>query len=213
MMRAMPVPPHIVGSPATTARRPKPRERVLIAAESVWGELGYAQARIEDVLKVADVSRATFYQNFAGKEDVAAALLDRAIAVLLSSVAARTQLGKTFPDKVERALDAYLELWQQHGRIIQELTVEALRPGSTLGPVRKRAVDAVVDVLSHYFYVERGFRIERMVALHLALGIEAALMHLQLEKPLTAARRTSVRAEILALVLDTVGRPSRRRRT
>lgn len=198
---ASPIPSHIVGSPASTARRPPPRERLLIAAEAVWSDVGYATSRVEDVLKAADVSRATFYLNFRDKEALAAALLDRAIEVLLSAAARSSLGGKTFDEKVAAALDAYLELWERHGRIVQELTVEALRPGSTLGPVRKRAVDAAVAVLSAQFQILRGEPIEPLVVRHLILGIEAVLVHQRFEKRPTAAQRTELREQLLAIAL------------
>lgn len=215
------IPSHIVGSPAATAKRPPPRERLLIAAEAVWSDVGYAVSRVEDVLNVADVSRATFYLNFSGKEELAAALLDRAIAVLLDAAARRSLGGKTFDEKVAAALDAYLELWDRHGRIVQELTVEALRPGSTLGPVRLRAVDAAVTVLSAQFQILRGEPIAPTVVRHLILGIEAVLMHQRLERKATATERAALRDQLLAIALAAAratprslppsARPARRR--
>lgn len=195
------IPAHIVGSPAATARRPPPRERLLIAAEAVWSDVGYAASRVEDVLDVADVSRATFYLNFSGKEELAAALLDRAIAVLLEAAARRSLGGKTFEEKVAAALDAYLELWDRHGRIVQELTVEALRPGSSLAPVRHRAVDAAVAVLAAQFQIVRGEAIDPMIVRHLILGIEMVLMHQRLERRATATERAELREQLLAIAL------------
>ena len=202
------IPAHIVGSPAATARRPPPRERLLIAAEAVWSDVGYAASRVEDVLKVADVSRATFYQHFRGKEELAAALLDRAIEVLLEAAARRSLGGTTYEEKVAAALDAYLELWERHGRIVSELTVEALRPGSSLGPVRKRAVDAAVAVLSAQFQLQRGVPIEPMVVRHLILGIEAVLMHERLERRARPAQRD----QLLAIALAAANGPELTRR-
>lgn len=206
------IPPHIVGSPAATARRPPTRERLLIAAEAVWSDVGYAASRVEDVLKVADVSRATFYQHFAGKEELAAALLDRAIEVLLDATARRSLTGATFEEKVAAALDAYLELWERHGRIVGELTVEALRPGSTLGPVRKRAVDAAVAVLSAQFQLQRGVPIEPLVVRHLILGIESVLMHEQLVRQAPASTRAALRDRLLAIALAAARGPELTRR-
>jgi AcrR family transcriptional regulator len=174
---------------------------LLIAAEAVWSDVGYAASRVEDVLKAADVSRATFYLNFRDKEALAAALLDRAIEVLLEAAARRSLGGKTFDEKVAAALDAYLELWERHGRIVQELTVEALRPGSTLGPVRKRAVDAAVAVLSAQFQLLRGRPIDPLVVRHLILGIEAVLVHQRFEKRATGAQRAELREHLLAIAL------------
>lgn len=205
------IPAHIVGSPAVTTRRPPPRERLLIAAEAVWSDVGYAASRVEDVLAVADVSRATFYLNFTGKEELAAALLDRAIVVLLEAAARRSLGGATFEEKVAASLDAYLELWERHGRIVSELTVEALRPGSSLGPVRKRAVDAAVTVLATQFQLQRGMPIDSMIVRHLILGIEAVLMHQRLDRRQTATERAALRDQLLAIALAAANTAPRRR--
>ncbi len=200
-------PAHIVGSPNEIVRRPRPRERVLIAAETVWSERGYARASVEDVLEVADVSRATFYQHFGSKEDLAAALFERAIAVLVSSVMERALAEKTVNAKLAVSLDVYLELWQSHGRLVQDLSIEALRPGSKLGPARRSAVDSVVDVLGDTLYDECGVRIEPLVLQHLVLGVEAVLVHRQIEERLTDATRRHVHEAILPLFIRLLGDP------
>jgi AcrR family transcriptional regulator len=200
----MKIPDHIVGSPSALARRPPPRERLLIAAEAVWSETGYAAARVEDILRAADVSRATFYLNFATKEELAAALLERAVQVLLATATQRSLGGASFEAKVALALEAYLELWDQHGRIVQELTAEALRPGSSLGPVRERAVEAAVAVLCAQFQVVRGEPVAPMVVRHMILGIEAVLLHQQLGK----RGSRELHAMLVEVVLGAVGRPA-----
>ena len=45
------------------------RERLLRAMAEVMADKGYARTSVADVLRVAHVSRETFYEQFASKED------------------------------------------------------------------------------------------------------------------------------------------------
>ena len=195
------VPSHIVGPRAKLGKRPPSTERILMAAESIFGERGFGSVSVEDILNLADVSRATFYQHFKSKEELAAALFDRALEVLTESVLARFASETTLEGKIAAGLDVYLELWQRHGRLVQELSIEALRPGSKLAPARKRVVDAVVEVLCARAYEETGRRYDPIACEHLILGIEAVLVHRCLETGLTSEARRELQAKLSPLVL------------
>ncbi len=57
-------------NPEVGARGQRTRQRILDAALRVFGEEGYHQCGIDRITRVAGCSRPTFYQYFAGKEDV-----------------------------------------------------------------------------------------------------------------------------------------------
>ena len=177
-----------------------------MAAEAIFGERGYASVSVEEILNLADVSRATFYQHFGSKEELAAALFDRALEVLTKSVFERIAVELTLEAKIAAGLDVYLELWQGHGRLVQELSIEALRPGSKLAPARKRVVDSVVSVLCAQALAETGEPFEPIVCEHLILGIEAVLVHRCLEGELTHDARRELRAKLLPLIMSSSGR-------
>lgn len=65
------------GNARQRAQRADTRDRLLAAAVRVFARQGYADATIEDVLKEAGVSRATFYAQFEGKAGLVAAIADR----------------------------------------------------------------------------------------------------------------------------------------
>src|SRR5439155_21837138 len=50
------------------------RRLLLEAAQDVFGQRGYGATTIDDIVKVAGASRATFYLHFAGKAEVMAAI-------------------------------------------------------------------------------------------------------------------------------------------
>lgn len=53
------------------------RERLLVAAEGVFGRLGYESTRIADIVAEAGISHGLFYRHFADKDAILNAVLDR----------------------------------------------------------------------------------------------------------------------------------------
>jgi AcrR family transcriptional regulator len=68
--------------------RPATRERLLDAASEVFGERGFAAATVEEVCERAGFTRGAFYSNFATKEELLLALLDREEAQVLERLSA-----------------------------------------------------------------------------------------------------------------------------
>lgn len=73
----------MTASPAPTgraaylqARRERTRSDILVAGRQVFARANYVQAKIEDIIKAARVSRATFYAHFDTKLDLAYAIYD-----------------------------------------------------------------------------------------------------------------------------------------
>lgn len=56
------------GAPKT-ARGARTRAKILLAAEEVFGSMGYHQAGVSDITRLAGVAQGTFYTYFASKED------------------------------------------------------------------------------------------------------------------------------------------------
>lgn len=57
-------------------RREGTRAAILLAGREVFARANYLQAKVEDILRAAGVSRATFYSHFDGKLDLAYAIYD-----------------------------------------------------------------------------------------------------------------------------------------
>ena len=53
------------------------REKLLDSALAAFGQKGFASATIDEIAEGAGFSRGAFYSNFASKEDLAVALMDR----------------------------------------------------------------------------------------------------------------------------------------
>jgi AcrR family transcriptional regulator len=70
----------------TTRRRGVTRERVLDAARDVFAERGVYGATVEEICARAGFTRGAFYSNFADKDDVLRALIEREQARLLDHI-------------------------------------------------------------------------------------------------------------------------------
>ena len=128
-------------------RRPPVMERILLGAEHVFAKLGLRDARVDDILVAADVSRRTFYKRYAGKDEVAEALLVRSVETLIGAASERAARAASPRARIEAALDVYLDLFREHGRLARDLFVESQRPGSPLAPTRAKAAERVVSFI------------------------------------------------------------------
>jgi AcrR family transcriptional regulator len=85
------------------------RGRILSAMARAMAEKGFARTTVADVIALAGVSRETFYEQFADKEDCLLAALD-AGAQLLIAVLEKAAAGEGEPlDRLDRVLEAYLD--------------------------------------------------------------------------------------------------------
>ncbi|WP_164984034.1 TetR/AcrR family transcriptional regulator [Cellulomonas endophytica] len=75
--------------PAPSSRRERTRERLLDAAYEVFAETGVAAASVEEVCERAGFTRGAFYSNFATKEELFSALLERENGDVLAALGER----------------------------------------------------------------------------------------------------------------------------
>jgi AcrR family transcriptional regulator len=111
--------------------------RVLEGAAKAFGELGYANVRVEDILAAADISRPTFYKLYASKEQVFEALSarhHREILKLVQSAAEEQQGGVA---RLFAIVDVFLRWRATLGPLGRVLDVEARTPGSSIADHRK----------------------------------------------------------------------------
>ncbi len=69
------------------------RERLIAAMLSAAAELGYRETNVQDVIDRAGVSRPTFYEHFANKEDCFLAAFDSSAARLRERVESASEAG------------------------------------------------------------------------------------------------------------------------
>ena len=109
--------PAIPATPARASRPPKDevRTRVLRAAGEVFAERGFAAASLDQVAAAAGFTKGAVYSNFAGKDELFLALMDREVAERLRRVEATLAEAADLPGAlvaVAAELSFRTESWQ-----------------------------------------------------------------------------------------------------
>ncbi|MET0603258.1 MAG: TetR/AcrR family transcriptional regulator [Baekduia sp.] len=123
------------------------RERILDAVLQAASQSGYAAMRIEDVIAIAGVSRRTFYDHFANKEEAFLAAYELVLEQLLSGVTAAFASGESWTSRVRRGLAAFLNLLASEPVLAQVCVVEALAAGPRALARRTEAMEAFQALL------------------------------------------------------------------
>ena len=123
------------------------RERILDAVLQAASESGYAAMRIEDVIAVAGVSRRTFYDHFANKEEAFLAAYELVLEQLLSGVSSAFASGASWTSRVRRGLAAFLNLLASEPVLARVCVVEALAAGPRALARRGQAMEAFQALL------------------------------------------------------------------
>ena len=108
-----------------------PAERLLIAAEQLFGEHSYRRTTVADICAAAGIATGSFYAHFASKADIFAAVIRRINADLRQAMASALRIAQDNQRARERAgFRAYFDLMSQRPwiyRIVRE--AEFLAPG------------------------------------------------------------------------------------
>jgi AcrR family transcriptional regulator len=113
------------------------RERLIVAMLSAASDLGYLETNVQDVIDRAGVSRPTFYEHFANKEDCFLAAFDSSAERLRKTVAAAARNGgDVWRDRVRYGLEAILQFAVREPHTARTLVVEAR--AASVAAVRRR---------------------------------------------------------------------------
>jgi AcrR family transcriptional regulator len=106
------------------------RERLFAAAAAVFAQHGYADASAEAISRAAGMSKATFYEHFANKEECILALFDEAQRVLLTRMTqASASAGSDPVARLREGIRAFLAALEDHPNEAQTLLVEIIGAG------------------------------------------------------------------------------------
>jgi AcrR family transcriptional regulator len=145
------VPPAARGrhAPPPEVRLPLQRERLLRAAAAEFADRGYAGASSESISRRAGMSKATFYEHFANKEECIIALFDDASRVVTESMvrAARDVGSRDALERMKAAVRAFLTSLAEHPEFAQTLLVEIIGAGPRAAQRRDQMVQQFADVL------------------------------------------------------------------
>src|SRR5687768_16393171 len=117
-------------APPLEVRQSVQRDRLFAAAAAVFARAGYAEASAESIAREAGMSKATFYEHFANKEECVLALFDAASGEVLQAMARATaEAGDDPRERMRAGAVAFLEMLASHPDEAQTLLVEVIGAG------------------------------------------------------------------------------------
>jgi AcrR family transcriptional regulator len=123
------------------------RERLLSAAARVAVERGYGEMTVADVIKLAAVSRRTFYEHFANKEAVFLATYDAVDDHLHSVLATAAEGREDWADRVVAVISALIDFFAGRPDLARLYLVEALALGDTFEERAERSTARLSELL------------------------------------------------------------------
>jgi AcrR family transcriptional regulator len=128
------------------------RGRMLDAICRAVAENGYAETTVADVIQRAGVSRETFYEHFAGKEDCFLSAYDLASVTLQEAIADAVTSGDDDPlDQYDRAMAAYLETMSRERAYARLFLIDVYGAGPDALSRRSRVFQSFVDMVAEMF--------------------------------------------------------------
>ncbi len=136
-------------APPPEVRLPRQRERLLQAAAAEFAQLGYNGASSESISRRAAMSKATFYEHFANKEECIMALFDVAAAGVARAMAGAARgVGEADPaQRMKAATRAFLTALANHPEYAQTLLVEIIGAGPNAAQRRDQIMQRFADQL------------------------------------------------------------------
>src|SRR6201994_4518370 len=128
------------------------RSRMLAAAREAVEEVGYGRMTVAQVIARARVSRKTFYDVFADREDCFVAALEQAVAQARRLVKHAYESEGAWRDGVRAGLAELLFFFDEQPAVARIVLVEALGAGPRVLERRAKVLDEVAKV------VDRGRR-------------------------------------------------------
>jgi AcrR family transcriptional regulator len=142
------------------------RDRMLFAMAEAIADEGYAGVSVTHVVTRAGVSRATFYEQFADKQDCFLSAFDRAAELLSASLLPHLPGGrdpKAFPRLLSRYLDALID----HEAFARVFLIDVYAAGPAGFRRRAASQQRFAEVLGSLFGVRTAkdrFACEALVA-------------------------------------------------
>ena len=130
-------------APPLEVRLSVQRGRLFEAAAEVFARAGYAEATAEAIARTAGMSKATFYEHFANKEECILALFDDAAGSVLRAMGEAAGGGGRDPrERLRAGIHAFLEILATHPNEAKTLLVEVMAAGELGAQRRDRVMDA-----------------------------------------------------------------------
>ena len=127
------------------------RQRLFEAAARVFSTVGYAEAGAESISREAGMSKATFYEHFANKEECILALVEAAgQASRMAVAAAATDAAENFEAKVHARVHAFLRGLSLFPEMARVVMVDVIG----VGPIGAAKRDEMLQAFGDFLVVE-----------------------------------------------------------
>ena len=124
------------------------KQRLFEAAAVVFTRAGYAEASAEAISREAGMSKATFYEHFANKEECLVALFQYASQSFARSITdASSSSGLDFESRHRAGLRAVLEGIEANPVMAQAMLVETAGAGPRVAELRGNALTAIAETM------------------------------------------------------------------
>lgn len=123
------------------------RERLLAAAARAAAERGYSEMTVADVIKLASVSRRTFYEHFENKEAVFLAAYDAVDDHLHTVLAAAAEGREEWPDRVVAVISGLIDFFAGRPDLARLYLVEAQALGGVFEERAERSTTRLSELL------------------------------------------------------------------
>ena len=98
------------------------RERILEAADDLFGRMGFDAATTREIAEQSEVNKALIHYHFKNKEGLLASVLDRYYERLAETLLDALRTGDGLRERMQRLVDAYVDFLSQNrnfNRIVQ----------------------------------------------------------------------------------------------
>jgi AcrR family transcriptional regulator len=183
-------------APPLEVRLSVQRRRLFHAAAAVFARLGYAEASAEAISREAGMSKATFYEHFANKEECILALFDEAATeVMRAMVGEASAEPATYEERIRGGVRSFLEILTQYPDSAQTLLVEIIGAGPRAAERR----DAILDLFAEGLVRDNARMAERFGAPRFASKDDAFAIVGAIVELVSRQLRTGVPEDIRAL--------------
>src|SRR5271154_1856974 len=117
-------------------------ERIIEAMIAVAGTKGYRATTIGDITRRARVSRDTFYEQFANKEQCLLAAYDATTRELLDEMVAAGTSQPSYVEGIRDGVRAYLRFWSERPDAARVWSLEILAAGEEALIRRERTLES-----------------------------------------------------------------------
>jgi AcrR family transcriptional regulator len=136
------------------------RERLIAGIAEAIAENGYSGTTIAHITRAAAVSRRTFYEHFASKDECFVAAYDTVMKELQERVSTAFEEAEEWPQAIRAGIEAMLEFLAAEPNLARLCMVEAL----VAGPAVVERYDAAIQSFVPYFQEGRKGRPKEVLA-------------------------------------------------